>query len=195
MAQRIYPDAAAALDGLLHDGMTIAAGGFGLCGIPERLIERGEVTLAGGDHGARRLEVAEQVVDFAEHGFALRLAEHVPQLAEELEALLGDAAPLVGVAELARDVPEQAQAPAYHSTNLADLRTMLLEEATKDARPRAEAIVRTTGPQIGAVREARMGVFQITPRFSTEIADYGINDVSSIEKDVTAVVRVTFTIR
>ena len=39
MAQKIYPDAAAALDGLLFDGMTIAAGGFGLCGIPERLID------------------------------------------------------------------------------------------------------------------------------------------------------------
>jgi 3-oxoacid CoA-transferase A subunit len=39
MAQKIYPDAAAALDGLLRDGMTIAAGGFGLCGIPERLID------------------------------------------------------------------------------------------------------------------------------------------------------------
>ncbi len=39
MARKIYPDAEAALDGLLHDGMTIAAGGFGLCGIPERLID------------------------------------------------------------------------------------------------------------------------------------------------------------
>src|SRR6266568_8492746 len=37
--QKIYPNAEAALDGLLHDGMTIAAGGFGLCGIPERLID------------------------------------------------------------------------------------------------------------------------------------------------------------
>ncbi len=37
--QKIYPDAAAALDGLLFDGMTICAGGFGLCGIPERLID------------------------------------------------------------------------------------------------------------------------------------------------------------
>ncbi|MDQ3471470.1 MAG: CoA transferase subunit A [Pseudomonadota bacterium] len=37
--QKIYPDAKAALDGLLFDGMTIAAGGFGLCGIPERLID------------------------------------------------------------------------------------------------------------------------------------------------------------
>ncbi|HEX8654873.1 MAG TPA: CoA transferase subunit A [Allosphingosinicella sp.] len=34
-----YPDADAALEGLLFDGMTICAGGFGLCGIPERLID------------------------------------------------------------------------------------------------------------------------------------------------------------
>jgi 3-oxoacid CoA-transferase len=34
----IFTDAARALEGLLHDGMTVAAGGFGLCGIPEHLI-------------------------------------------------------------------------------------------------------------------------------------------------------------
>jgi 3-oxoacid CoA-transferase subunit A len=34
-----YPEAAAALDGALFDGMTICAGGFGLCGVPERLID------------------------------------------------------------------------------------------------------------------------------------------------------------
>jgi len=39
MVQKIYCDAPAALNGLLHDGMTIAAGGFGLCGIPETLID------------------------------------------------------------------------------------------------------------------------------------------------------------
>jgi 3-oxoacid CoA-transferase subunit A len=37
--KKLYPEAAAALDGLLSDGMTICAGGFGLCGIPERLID------------------------------------------------------------------------------------------------------------------------------------------------------------
>jgi len=37
--RKIYPDAGAALEGLLFDGMTICAGGFGLCGIPERLID------------------------------------------------------------------------------------------------------------------------------------------------------------
>src|SRR5450432_2958129 len=35
---KVYSDATAALAGLLHDNMTIAAGGFGLCGIPENLI-------------------------------------------------------------------------------------------------------------------------------------------------------------
>src|SRR5438046_7344975 len=35
---KVYSNATAALDGLLHDNMTIAAGGFGLCGIPENLI-------------------------------------------------------------------------------------------------------------------------------------------------------------
>ena len=35
---KVYPSAAKALDGLLFDDMTLAAGGFGLCGIPENLI-------------------------------------------------------------------------------------------------------------------------------------------------------------
>ena len=38
MANKILKDAAAALEGLLFDGMTIMSGGFGLCGIPENLI-------------------------------------------------------------------------------------------------------------------------------------------------------------
>src|ERR1700754_4570749 len=38
MANKVYPNAKAALDGVLFDGMVIMAGGFGLCGIPENLI-------------------------------------------------------------------------------------------------------------------------------------------------------------
>ncbi|HVH32971.1 MAG TPA: CoA-transferase, partial [Tahibacter sp.] len=37
--KKVYNSAAEALDGLLFDDMTIAAGGFGLCGIPENLIQ------------------------------------------------------------------------------------------------------------------------------------------------------------
>jgi 3-oxoacid CoA-transferase subunit A len=36
--RKIVPDARAALDGFLFDGMTLMAGGFGLCGIPENSI-------------------------------------------------------------------------------------------------------------------------------------------------------------
>ena len=36
--KKIYGSAAEALEGVLHDGMLIAAGGFGLCGIPELLL-------------------------------------------------------------------------------------------------------------------------------------------------------------
>ncbi|WP_340264546.1 CoA transferase subunit A [Sphingobium mellinum] len=39
MVKKLYPDAASALEGLLFDGMHICSGGFGLCGIPERLID------------------------------------------------------------------------------------------------------------------------------------------------------------
>ena len=52
MANKQYPDAAAALDGLLFDGMQICAGGFGLCGIPERLID------AVRDAGVKNLTIA-----------------------------------------------------------------------------------------------------------------------------------------
>ena len=38
MINKVVPDASAALAGVLRDGMTIMAGGFGLCGIPENLI-------------------------------------------------------------------------------------------------------------------------------------------------------------
>jgi len=37
--KKLYPNAAAALEGLLFDGMSLCAGGFGICGIPERLID------------------------------------------------------------------------------------------------------------------------------------------------------------
>jgi hypothetical protein len=96
---------------------------------------------------------------------------------------------------IAEGVPLSAPSPEYLYTRLSEIRIALLEDATKDAKLRAEAIAKSTGVSIGAVRDARMGVFQITPRFSTEISDYGVNDVTSIEKDVTAVIRATFAIR
>jgi 3-oxoacid CoA-transferase subunit A len=39
MARKLYPDATSALDGILKNDMLIASGGFGLCGIPERILD------------------------------------------------------------------------------------------------------------------------------------------------------------
>jgi hypothetical protein len=44
------------------------------------------------------------------------------------------------------------------------------------------------------MRSAKMGVFQITPATSTDISDYGMNDTTSFDKKVMAVVTVSFAI-
>ncbi len=70
----------------------------------------------------------------------------------------------------------------------------MLGEAAKDAKVRAEKIAASTGNSIGTVRSARMGVMQITAADSTEVSDAGISDTSSIDKDVTAVVNISFAV-
>ena len=80
----------------------------------------------------------------------------------------------------------------YVSTQLGQARIEALKAATADAKRRAETLVEGLGGNLGAARRADVGVFQITPRNSTEVSDYGINDTSSPEKDVTAVVTITF---
>jgi len=59
---------------------------------------------------------------------------------------------------------------------------------------RAQSMVNATGNKIGFMRSAKMGVFRIPPVNSTEISDYGINDVTSLYKKVTAVVSASFAI-
>ncbi len=82
----------------------------------------------------------------------------------------------------------------YLFTRLVDLRAEMLAQAAADAQKRATSIASAVGSQIGVVRSARMGVFQITARNSTDVSDYGIYDTSSLEKDITAVVSVTFAV-
>lgn len=64
---KVYRDAASALDGLLFDGMTIMSGGFGLCGIPEHLI------LALRDSGVRDLTVISNNCGVDDFGMGLLL--------------------------------------------------------------------------------------------------------------------------
>ena len=64
---KVYPDAKSALQGLLHDDMTIAAGGFGLCGIPENLIQ------ALVDSGAKQLTIVGNNAGVDDFGMGLLL--------------------------------------------------------------------------------------------------------------------------
>jgi len=64
---KVFPSAVAALDGVLRDGMTIMAGGFGLCGIPENLI------LALRDSGVKGITVISNNCGIDDFGLGLLL--------------------------------------------------------------------------------------------------------------------------
>lgn len=67
MADKVYQDATAALEGLPFDGMTVMAGGFGLCGIPETLI------LALRDSGAKDITAISNNAGVDDWGLGLLL--------------------------------------------------------------------------------------------------------------------------
>ncbi|MBC7911125.1 MAG: SIMPL domain-containing protein [Pyrinomonadaceae bacterium] len=106
------------------------------------------------------------------------------------------------IAKVAREATElinqgillESMSPEYHYTKLGDLKIEMLGEAAKDAQVRAKQIASSTGSQIGNIRSARMGVMQITPADSNEVSDSGMNDTSSLEKEITAVVNVSFAV-
>lgn len=85
--------------------------------------------------------------------------------------------------------------PSYFYSKLSDLKVQMLEEATKDAKQRASAMLKATHNRVGKIQSVRMGVFQITPVNSTNVSDMGINDTTTIEKKITSVANVTFSIK
>ena len=105
-------------------------------------------------------------------------------------ALAGKAAE----AMLGAGVPYEASL-SYLYTKIAELRLQMLEAATADAKARGETIAKGAGVSIGAARNARVGVFQITAKNTSAADDYGSFDTESIEKDITSVVSVTFALK
>jgi len=82
VAEKIYSDAKAALDGLTFDGMTVMAGGFGLCGIPENLI------IALRDSGAQDLTVISNNAGVDDFGLGLLL--HTRQIKKMVSSYVGE---------------------------------------------------------------------------------------------------------
>ncbi len=84
---------------------------------------------------------------------------------------------------------------SYLYTRLSDLKLDMLAEATKDATARAEHIVNNANGSLGKLVDARMGVMQINPKNVSATSGEGINDTTSLEKDITAIVSVRFEVK
>ena len=80
--EKTFKDARSALDGLLFDGMTIMAGGFGLCGIPENLI------LAIRDSGVKNLTVISN--NAGVDGFGLGMLLNTRQVKKMISSYVGE---------------------------------------------------------------------------------------------------------
>lgn len=96
---------------------------------------------------------------------------------------------------LSQGVNIESSEPSYIYTKISEEKVQILAEAAKDARRRAEEIASNSGAKITGVRFARMSPLQITPEFSTEVSGEGINDTTSREKAITAIVTLGFGVR
>src|SRR5262245_29500423 len=85
-----------------------------------------------------------------------------------------------------------SEAPNYLYTKLSELKINMLTDATKDATARAEQIVENARGHLGKLVEARMGVMQINPKGVSATSAEGLNDTTSYEKEITAVVSARF---
>ncbi len=94
-----------------------------------------------------------------------------------------------------QDIELSSESVQYFVSNIDDIKVKMVGEAAKNAKERAQSMVKGTNGKIGVMNSAKMGVFQIVPVDSTEVNDYGINDTSSIEKKIVATVTATFTVK
>ena len=98
---------------------------------------------------------------------------------------------------LAQGVEIRSYAPQYTVSDLERVKLALLEQATANARQRAELLARGGGGggRLGPLISASQGVFQIVPPSSTDTSDYGSYDTATIPKVVKAVVTLEFASR
>lgn len=82
--------------------------------------------------------------------------------------------------------------PNYYVSNLAELRPDLLAAAMKDAKVRAEAIMKSTGGKLGNPLTVKSGPTQVTSPDSTDTAAGGYYDTTTIDKSISITVTVLF---
>jgi hypothetical protein len=107
----------------------------------------------------------------------------------QIARLAGEATTLISEGVAINSMP-----PQYFYTDLNAVKVRLIGAATKDSLSRAQQFAANSGVTVGPLRSASQGVFQITSPNSTETADYGSYDTSTVEKLVKAVVTVEYAV-
>ena len=83
--------------------------------------------------------------------------------------------------------------PAYYYTKLGELKVEMLSEASRDARTRAENMLKAAGgATLGRLKDADMGVININPANVSQTSWEGNNDTTTLDKDIIAIVHVTY---
>ena len=94
---------------------------------------------------------------------------------------------------LEQGVSITSSAPAYYYTRLGELKVEMLAAAGKDARARADNILKSTGgADIKKLISADMGIININPANSTRTSEEGNNDTSSLDKDIITIVHANY---
>jgi uncharacterized protein len=120
-----------------------------------------------------------------------RLTQKVRVESDDVERMAQlDTTPLVE-----QDVLFTTEPPQFLYTKVAEEKIEMLADATKDARARAEQIAAQGSRSIANLHDAEMGVFQITPLHESDTSGDGMNDTSSLDKTITAVVTATFLLK
>lgn len=133
--------------------------------------DKGEITRQNGYRIRQSIEVRSTDVDA------------IPRLASDAVRLLEDGVSLA------------SESMDFIYTKTGEAKIEMMGDAAKDARVRAEQIAAQGGRTIQELRNARMGVVQINPRYSTATSWEGNNDTSSLEKTITSTVTATFSLR
>lgn len=105
------------------------------------------------------------------------------------------------IEKLSREVTElidfgvelRSESPQYYYTKLAELKIKMIAGATKDARERAEKVAENAKAKLGSLKQAEMGIFQITAQNSSEEYSWGGTfNTSSKEKTASITMKLKF---
>jgi len=131
----------------------------------------------------------------------LRTEEKIPKGWDAHQAIFVRSTDVPRIEKASREITSLSEqgvfvssdAPRYFYTRLGELKVEMLAEAGKDARARADNIIKSAGgAAIGKLIKTDMGIININPANSTQTSEEGNNDTASLDKDIITIVHAEF---